>query len=58
MAAAPGFSAIANSPELSRLTLAQWMNNHQNYPDEMYFQIPEEHIDDLVAYIITLRRPD
>ncbi len=58
MAAAPGFSAVANTPGLSRTTLAQWMSNHQNYPEEMYFQIPAEHIDDLVAYMITLRRPE
>ena len=55
---APSFSAIASTPDLSTSTLAEWMKSHRNYPEEMYFEIPAEHIDDLVAYIITLRRPD
>jgi hypothetical protein len=56
LAAAPSFSAIANTPDLSETTLSEWMKNHRNYPDEMYFEIPAENIDDLVAYILTLRR--
>jgi mono/diheme cytochrome c family protein len=55
---APSFSAIANSPGLTPATLAQWMRDHRNYPDEMYFEIPAEHIDELAAYMLTLRRPD
>lgn len=54
---APSFAAIANTPGLSRTTLDQWMRDHRNYPSEMYFEIPAERIDDLVAYMITLRRP-
>lgn len=54
---APSFAAIANTPELSKTTLNKWMRSHGNYPREMYFEIPPEHIDDLVAYMITLRRP-
>ena len=55
---APSFSEIANTRDLTAATLAEWMENHENYPDEMYFQIPEEHIDDVVAYMVTLRRSD
>lgn len=58
LAQAPSFSAIANMPNLSSDTLGEWMKNHRNYPDEMYFEIPAEHIDDVVAYILTLRRDD
>jgi hypothetical protein len=54
--AAPSFAAIANTANLSKATLSDWMRNHRNYPEEMYFEIPVEHIDDLVAYILTLRR--
>lgn len=54
---APSFAAIANTPGLSKTTLDQWMRNHRNYPREMYFEIPAEHIDDLTAYMMTLRRP-
>lgn len=55
---APSFSEIANTRDLTAASLAEWMESHENYPDEMYFQIPEEHIDDVVTYMITLRRPD
>ena len=55
---APSFSEIANTRDLTAASLAEWMENHENYPDEMYFQIPEEHIDDVVAYMVTLRRSD
>ncbi|GGD96418.1 hypothetical protein GCM10011515_15400 [Tsuneonella deserti] len=53
---APSFSAIAASPGLDAAKLAQWLRDHRNYPDEMYFEIPAEHIDDLAAYMLTLRR--
>ena len=55
---APSFSEIANTRDLTAASLREWMKSHENYPEEMYFQIPEEHIDDVVAYMITLRRPD
>lgn len=56
LAAAPSFAAIANTPGLDPIKLAQWLKDHRNYPDEMYFEIPQEHIDDLTAYMLTLRR--
>ena len=56
LADAPSFSAIANMPDLDSAKLAQWLRDHRNYPNEMYFEIPAEHIDDLGAYILTLRR--
>lgn len=55
---APSFAAIANTPNLTRVILSQWMRDHRNYPNEMYFEIPAERVDDLVAYIVTLRRLD
>ena len=55
---APSFAAIANMPDLAPATLTQWLKDHGNYPNEMYFEIPAENIDDLVAYMITLRRPE
>jgi hypothetical protein len=56
--AAPSFQEIASSPDLSKVTLSKWLRDHRNYPDQMYFEIPAEHIDDVVAYMITLRRAD
>ncbi|MGX7952114.1 c-type cytochrome [Tsuneonella sp. HG249] len=55
---APSFAAIANTPDLDSAKLAQWLRDHRNYPNEMYFEIPAEHIDDLGAYILTLRRAE
>jgi mono/diheme cytochrome c family protein len=54
---APSFSAIASTSGLTAETLAQWLKDHRNYPDEMYFEIPAEHVEDLTAYMLTLRRP-
>lgn len=56
LAEAPSFAAIANTPDFDSARLAQWLRDHRNYPNEMYFEIPAEHIDDLVAYMRTLRR--
>lgn len=53
---APSFSAIASSRGLTDESLAGWLRDHGNYPDEMYFEIPAEHIADLAAYMVTLRR--
>ena len=50
------FAAIANGPELTKVTLATWLSNHKNFPEEMYFEVPAEHLDDIAAYILTLRR--
>ena len=58
LAAVPSFSAVANTPGLSSALLARWLRDHGNYPDEMYFEIPAESIDDLVAYMLTLRRTE
>lgn len=55
---APAFERIANTPGLTRDTLGTWLRDAHNYPDAMYFEIPEEGIDDLVAYMLTLRRDD
>lgn len=58
IADAPSFAAIANTPDLNSARLASWLQDHRNYPNEMYFEIPAEHIDDLVAYMLTLRRTE
>lgn len=55
---APTFERIANTPGLTRATLSQWLRDAHNYPEAMYFAIPEEGIDDLVAYMLTLQRED
>lgn len=57
MPTAPAFTAVANTPGLTRETLATWLSNHRNFPEEMYFEVPAEHIDEITAYLLTLRRP-
>lgn len=55
---APSFEAVANAPGVTRQSLTQWLNTSHDYPREMYFEIPAERIDDLVAYMLTLRSED
>jgi mono/diheme cytochrome c family protein len=55
---APSFSAIASARGLTAASLTQWLRDHRNYPAEMYFEIPAEHIADLTAYMVTLRRQE
>ncbi len=55
MSSAPTFAAVVNTPGLTRPTLNRWLRTHGDHPPEMYFEIPAEHIDDLVAYMLTLR---
>lgn len=55
---APEFEAVANAPGLTRASLTSWLNTSHDFPREMYFAIPEEKIDDLVSYMLTLRRED
>ncbi|OBX18555.1 hypothetical protein A9995_11345 [Erythrobacter sp. QSSC1-22B] len=56
--AAPSFEAVANVPGVTRESLTQWLKTSHDYPREMYFEIPAERIDDLVAYMLTLRSDD
>ena len=53
--AAPTFVAIANRPGMDRQGLSNWLAEGHDYPDQMYFEIPAEHIDELVAYVVTLK---
>nr|WP_247713686.1 cytochrome c [Qipengyuania sphaerica] len=57
---APTFMAIANTPGIDRAGLSEWLKDEHDFPDAMYFAVPDEHIDDLVAYVMTLRsqKPD
>ncbi len=55
---APTFVVVSNTPGLTKTSLNHWLRTYSNHPREMYFEIPEEHIDDLVAYMLTLRTND
>jgi hypothetical protein len=55
VANAPSFDAIGKKPDLTRESLTQFLNSVNAHPREMYFEIPKEHVDDLVSYMLTLR---
>ncbi|WP_417592887.1 c-type cytochrome [Parasphingorhabdus sp.] len=57
-ASAPRFEAIANTRGLTDDTLKAWLRDSHNYPGQMDFEIDAKRIDDLAAYMLTLRSPD
>jgi mono/diheme cytochrome c family protein len=52
------FAAIVNQEGLTRNTLASWLRNAHNYPDEMNFRLEGGQVDGLVDYMLTLRDPN
>ena len=55
---APPFAAVVNQEGVTGNTLAAWLRNAHNYPDEMKFSLDGHKVDDLVAYMLTLRDPN
>ena len=55
---APPFAAIVNQEGLTEETLSTWLRDAHNYPQQMAFSLGEREVDDLVAYMLTLRDPD
>jgi mono/diheme cytochrome c family protein len=55
---APPFAAVVNQEGVTGNTLAAWLRNAHNYPDEMKFTLEGRNVDDLVAYMLTLRDPN
>lgn len=54
----PPFPMIGNTPDVTAETLTTWLRNSHDFPQEMYFVIADERIDDLAAYILSLRSKD
>lgn len=54
---APPFAYIANQEGLTGETLSYWLRGAHNYPSEMDFNLNEGQVNDLVAYMLTLRDP-
>ena len=52
---APTFVSIANRPGLTSETLAVWLRDSHNYPEAMEFDLDEQHVSELTAYLLTLR---
>lgn len=55
---APPFETVVNTPALTSATLGSWLRNSHNFPEVMNFEIEPGQIDDLAAYMLTLRRGD
>ncbi|MCU0733833.1 MAG: hypothetical protein MUE84_19925 [Hyphomonas sp.] len=53
--ASPSFAAIANRRGLSEKSLADWLANAHNYPEDMDFTLTRPQIDQIAAYMVTLR---
>ena len=53
--ASPSFAAIANRRGLSEKSLADWLANAHNYPEDMDFTLTRKQIDQIAAYMVTLR---
>lgn len=51
----PPFEDIANRHGLTVETLANWLRSAHNYPEEMEFDLTAAQVDDLAAYIVTLK---
>lgn len=54
---APSFEAVINAPDLKLATLKPWLQNSHNFPATMDFSIEPGQIDDLAAYMLTLKDP-
>jgi mono/diheme cytochrome c family protein len=54
--ASPSFAAIANRPGLSQASLADWLEDAHNYPEQMDFTLTRSQIDQIAAYMVTLRK--
>ena len=55
---APPFMAIVNQEGLTEETLSTWLRGAHNYPSEMNFYLNDAQVNQLVAYMLTLRDPN
>lgn len=55
---APRWVDIANREGLNEATLASWLKDAHNYPEEMDFDLDPEQVDLIASYMLTLRSPD
>jgi mono/diheme cytochrome c family protein len=55
---APPFREIVNREGLTGETLATWLRGAHNYPSEMDFFLNDAQVNQLAAYMLTLRERD
>ena len=56
--ASPGFAEIANKAGLTQTSLATWLRDAHNYPEDMDFDLDAVQVEALAGYILTLREAD
>jgi len=49
---------VVNKPGLTLVTLRTFLRDSHNYPDAMNFTVERAQINDLAAYMITLKQPN
>jgi mono/diheme cytochrome c family protein len=54
--ASPSFAAIANRSGLSEKSLADWLAEAHNYPEDMDFTLTRAQIDQIAHYMVSLRK--
>ena len=54
----PPFEVVANMPGLTSASLDTWLRDSHNFPAKMNFSVASDEVDDLVAYLVTLKSAD
>ncbi len=54
---APPFEAVVNTKGLTARTLETFLRDSHNFPGQMAFAIDPAKVDDVTAYMLTLKRP-
>lgn len=54
----PPFEAVVNTKGLTARTLETFLRDSHNFPGQMAFEVDPKKVDDLTAYMLTLKRAD
>lgn len=54
----PPFEAVVNTTGVTARTLGQFLRDSHNFPGAMAFKIQRSKVNDLAAYMVTLKRKD
>ncbi|MFW2854006.1 c-type cytochrome [Sphingomonas sp. TX0543] len=54
---APPFENVVAKEGLTGETLTYWLRHSHNFPEIMNFEVADDQVDDLSAYMLTLRPP-
>lgn len=55
---APPFEAVVNTKGLTARTLETFLRDSHNFPGQMAFEVDPGKVDDVTAYMLTLKRAD